>query len=155
MTHLFDHPAAWWMIGAAVLAMAELVAPGVFLIFLAAAAAVVGVLTVAFPEMPLAVQLIGFAGWSAACVALGRRYYAAVATESADPLLNARAARLVGETLVVTQAIVDGRGRVRVGDGEWPAHGPDAAAGARVRVIAADGAALTVEPLTPPEAPTA
>ena len=62
-------------------------------------------------------------------------------------MLNDRAARLIGETLVVVEAIEDGRGRVRVGDGAWPARGPDAAAGTRVRVTGADGACLHVEPV--------
>src|SRR3546814_4961906 len=44
-----------------------------------------------------------------------------------DPLLNQRGGRLIGEVLTVTQAIEDGRGRAKVGDGEWPVRGPDAA----------------------------
>jgi membrane protein implicated in regulation of membrane protease activity len=36
---------------------------------------------------------------------------------------------------------------VRVGDGEWPARGPDAPAGACVRITGATGATLRVEPL--------
>ena len=149
----FGSPAIWWLIAAAVLAIAELVAPGVFLIFLAAAAAIVGVLALIFPDLPLAGQLVGFAAWAVIAVLLGRRYYATLPVESSDPLLNARAARLVGETLVVTQAIIDGHGRVRVGDGEWPARGPDAPTGARVLVIDAEGASLKVEPLPQREIP--
>ena len=42
--------------------------------------------------------------------------------------------------------IVDGRGRVKIGDAFWTAHGPDLPAGTRVRVLAADGGALRVEP---------
>jgi len=47
--------------------------------------------------------------------------------------------------LTVTTAIEDGRGRARVGDGEWPVRGPDAAEGAKVRVVSADGGVLVVE----------
>ena len=52
---------------------------------------------------------------------------------------------MVGEIITLTQAIEDGRGRARVGDGEWPVRGPDAAAGHKVRVTAVDGGTLIVE----------
>jgi len=47
--------------------------------------------------------------------------------------------------LVVAEAIDGGRGKVRVGDTLWPAEGPDAAAGAEVRVIAAKATVQVVE----------
>jgi membrane protein implicated in regulation of membrane protease activity len=48
---------------------------------------------------------------------------------------------------VVVQAIENGSGRVKLGDSEWLVHGPDVAAGDRVRVSGVDGATLLVEPL--------
>ena len=48
--------------------------------------------------------------------------------------------------LTLTKAIEDGRGRAKVGDGEWPVRGPDAAEGTKVRVVSADGNVLVVEP---------
>lgn len=39
----------------------------------------------------------------------------------------------VGETVTVVEAISNGRGRVKVGDGVWIAKGPDAAVGKRNR----------------------
>ena len=66
-------------------------------------------------------------------------------TKSDQPELNRPAAQLVGRVLVVAEAIDGGRGKVRVGDTLWPAEGPDVAAGAEVRVIAAKGTVLVVE----------
>ncbi|KEY97856.1 membrane protein, partial [Sphingomonas sp. BHC-A] len=66
--------------------------------------------------------------------------------DSQDPLLNDRAARLVGEVVTVVEPIDNGRGRVKVGDGVWSCRGPDAPVGARVRVTGAEGSVLTVEP---------
>jgi membrane protein implicated in regulation of membrane protease activity len=68
--------------------------------------------------------------------------------ESTDPLMNRRGARLVGETALVVQAIEHGSGRVKLGDSEWIVHGPDVAAGERVRVTGSEGAILLVQPLT-------
>lgn len=135
-----------WLLVAVVLAIAELAVPGAFLIWLAAAAALTGVAALVL-GVPLAAQLVLFALFSVACVVLGRRF--AGNAPAADPMLNDRAARLVGETVVVTEAIRDGRGRVKVGDGVWPARGPDAETGERVRVTGADGTCLRVEPLAP------
>jgi inner membrane protein len=143
-----DGLATWWLVAAVVLGGAELLVPGVFLVFLAAAAAVTGAFLLLFPELPIAAQLLSFAAWSAIAVWLGRKYYRENPVASADPLLNDRVARLLGQTVTVVQAIENGTGRVRVGDGEWLAHGPDLPAGARARITGGNGAALTVEPLT-------
>ena len=66
--------------------------------------------------------------------------------QSDEPALNRRGAQLVGETVVVDQAIeAGGRGSVRAGDTVWPAEGAVAMTGARVRVTGAKGNVLTVE----------
>jgi inner membrane protein len=133
-----------WLIGAAVLGIAELLVPGVFLIWLAAAAAVTGFAALLF-EIPLAFQFALFALLAMAAVYSGRRWYANNPVESSDPLLNDRAARLVGQIVVVAETIEHGTGRVRVGDSIWNARGEDAATGTRVRVVGAEGTCLKVE----------
>jgi hypothetical protein len=135
-----------WLLAAILLGIAELIVPGVFLIWLAAAAAATGLLTLAF-GIALPFQLGLFALISIAAVYFGRRWYLANPMPSADPLLNDRAARLTGRTVVVTAAITNGEGRVRVGDSDWSCRGPDCAEGSRVRITGADGSCLKVEPL--------
>lgn len=142
-----QHPPLLWLITAVALAVAELAIPGVYLVFLAAAAAITGALALLFPDLPLAGQLVGFAAWSVAAVLIGRRWYQEFPIPSADPLLNDRVARLVGEIVTVVEPVSDHGGRVRVADGEWPARGPEVPAGARVRITGATGATLLVEPL--------
>lgn len=142
-----QHPALLWLIAAVALGIAELVVPGVFLAFLAAAAAIMGALALLFPDLPVAGHLLGFAGWSAVAVLIGRRWYQDFPVQSTDPLLNDRVARLVGEIVTVVEPVSDHGGRVRVGDGEWPARGPDSPAGTHVRITGANGATLRVEPL--------
>ena len=143
----FDLEPHWmWMLGAIILGIAELIVPGVFLIWLAAAAAATGLLTLAF-GIGLPFQFALFALISIAAVYAGRRWYLANPMPSADPLLNDRAARLTGRTVVVAQAIVNGEGRVRVGDTVWSCRGPDCAEDSRVRITGADGSCLKVEPV--------
>lgn len=140
--------AAVWLGLAVILGIAELLVPGVFLVFLAAAAAITGVAVYVLDALPLAAQLGAFAVWSVVSVAIGRRWYSDYPVETSDPLLNDRAARMIGAVVVVEEAIAGGRGRVRIGDGTWPARGPDAATGERVRIVAVDGAVVEIEPVS-------
>ena len=59
-----------------------------------------------------------------------------------QPLLNRRGEKLVGQRFVLTEAIVNGRGKVSVGDGSWLAEGPELPAGSEVEVVAVDGTTL-------------
>ena len=139
-------PWLWWLSAAAVLAILEIVVPGVFLIFIAAAAAVTGVIVLLIPSLPVVAQAALLAGLSAASVAVGRRWYRANPVATSDPLLNERSMRMLGEIVVVEEPIVGGQGRVRVGDGAWLARGPDAPAGARMQVVGVADTVLLVEP---------
>jgi inner membrane protein len=135
----------WLSIGLA-LAAIEMIAPGFFLMWLGAAAIIVGLITWALPiSLPLQVAL--FAVISVLTVYAGKKFLKDNPIESDDPKLNDRGARLTGEIVTVVEAIADGRGRVKVGDSEWNARGADAKPGARVRVTGADGAVLLVEPV--------
>ncbi len=134
----------FWLSLGFILGAVEMIAPGFFLMWLGLAAIIVGMLTWALPiSLPLQVAL--FAILSVLTVYAGKKFLKDNPIESDDPKLNNRGARLNGEIVTVVEAIADGHGRVRVGDTDWNARGADAAAGAKVRVIGADGAVLLVE----------
>lgn len=137
----------WWLLAAAVLGILEIFAPGIFLIWMAAAAGITGILVALLP-LPLPFQLALFGLLALSAVYSGRRYYERNPVSSADPMLNDRTARLIGQSVVVVTAIENGEGRVKVGDGVWTARGPDAPAGSRMVVTGADGTCLRVEPAT-------
>lgn len=137
---------ALWFAAALVLGIAEILAPGFFLIFLGAGAASVGIVALIAPGLPVILQALLFAVATGALVAIGQRWYRGSDRPSADPLLNDRSARLIGKRVVVCTAILDGEGRVTVGDGAWNATGPDLPVGATVRIVGADGSVLRVEP---------
>lgn len=148
-------PHWWWLLAAALLALVEIVVPGIFSVWIAGAAAVTALVVWAL-DIPLAFQLVLFALLAIAAVFAGRRWYEGNPVASPDPLLNERGARLIGQTVEVVGAIRGGEGRVRVGDGVWTARGPDAEAGSLVRITGTDGSCLRVEPQTlPPPAPRA
>lgn len=138
-----------WLTFGLVLAALEMLVPGVYLIWLAMAALVTG-LIVFVNEPSVALQFVSFVGLSLIFAFSARRWLRETPIESSDPLMNRKGARLVGETALVTQAIEHGSGRVKLGDSEWIARGPDMAVGERVRVSGTEGAILLVEPLALP-----
>ena len=137
-------PGWLWLIGGVVLLIAEIIAPGFFLVFVGAAAMATGVFALLF-GLGTPAQLALFALYTAIAVMIGRRFYAQSSAESSDPLLNDRSARLIGKTVVVVDAIDADGGRVRVGDSEWNARGGPAAVGERVTITSVDGNCLMVE----------
>ena len=138
------HPGWMWAIGGLVLLIAEIVAPGFFLVFLGVAAIATGLFTLLF-DLSLAPQLVLFGISTALAVMIGKRWYAEPDHADQSIRLNNPSERMVGKSVTVVDPVDDHGGRVRVGDGEWSARGGPAAAGARVRVIAVDGNCLLVE----------
>lgn len=135
----------WFWLGLGLLlAIGEMTIPGVFLIWMAGAALVTGLVSWIVP-LHVAGQVLLFAGLSLAFVFGGRRWLRQHPVEGVDPMMNHRGARAVGQIVVVSQVIENGEGRVRLGDGEWLARGPDAEPGAKMRVTGSDGAVLLVE----------
>lgn len=137
-------PGWLWMIGGVLLLIAEVIAPGFFLVFIGAAALATGAFALLF-GLGTAAQLALFALYALLAVMVGRRFYANASDDSSDPMLNDRSARLVGKVVTVVEAVDSQGGRVRVGDGEWSARGGPAKPGERVRVTGVDGNCLTVE----------
>ena len=138
-------PGWLWMIGGVLLLIAEIIAPGFFLVFIGAAAVAAGLFTLLF-DLGAAGQLSLFAIYTVVAVMIGRKVYANAAVDAGDPLLNDRAARLVGRTVTVIEDVDEHSGRVRLGDGEWSARGGPGSAGERVRITGVEGNCLLVEP---------
>jgi inner membrane protein len=138
-------PGWLWMIGGVLLLIAELIAPGFFLVFIGAAAIAAGLFTLLF-DLGVAGQLTLFAIYAIVAVMIGRKVYANAAVDSGDPLLNDRAARLVGRSVIVIEDVDEHSGRVRLGDSEWSARGGPGSAGERVRITGVEGNCLLVEP---------
>ena len=144
ITNILSTLGPWaWLILAALLFMLETVVPGVHFLWFGIAAVVVGALAFAtgfgFPW-----QLVAFALISVATVFWVRRFAKPDSARSDLPDLNVRGAQYIGRTVVVEDAIVNGRGKVRVGDSVWGAQGEDAPRGANVTVTGVNGTMLVV-----------
>lgn len=145
MAGIFSTLGTWnWLIFGMLLMGLELLAPGVFLLWLGLAALLVGLLSfVINPSWQM--QILMFAVFAAAAVPLWRRVARKhSAASQSNPFLNKRSDALVGRVFTLEKPIVDGVGTVRIDDTIWRVAGPDAPAGSRVRIVHADGASLTV-----------
>ena len=151
MSNLPFDPGWLWLIGGVILLIAEVIAPGFFLVFIGAAAIAAGLFTVLF-GLGLGAQLALFALYAVLAVLVGRRFYANAATAGSTVLLNDPERRLVGKVVTVVVDADEHHGRVRLGDSEWSARGGTGAVGERVRITGVDGNCLKVEPerLLPP-----
>ena len=145
MEMITQHLNMWtWLLLAALLAIAEMALPGVFLIWIAGAAALTGIISGLF-ALGWQLQLPLFVVLAIASIFIGRNWLRRHPIATSDAGLNDRAARLIGQIVTVEQAIESGEGKVQVGDSPWLATGPDAPVGTRVRIVAVEGATLKVE----------
>ncbi|MGD8958024.1 MAG: NfeD family protein, partial [Chromatiaceae bacterium] len=135
----------WWILGLALI-IAETVLPGTYFLWMGVSAVALGVLAWLFPAMSWEIQLMLFALLSLASIVGWRLWQRRHPEESDQPMLNRRAEQYIGRVFVLEAAIENGFGRVRVADSLWRVKGADAPAGTRVRVTAADGIVLVVEP---------
>ena len=146
MEQIFSNYGIWfWFVAAILLLIGELLNPGVFLMWLAAAAALTGVIHLAYP-MSLAAEALLFAVFAGLLIAASWRLVSKSWHPKSDqPFLNQRQQGLVGKTFNLLQPIVNGQGKIRYEDTIWDVDGPELAKNARVKVIAVDGLRLTVE----------
>jgi membrane protein implicated in regulation of membrane protease activity len=137
----------FWAGLALLLIAAETLAPGVFLLWLGFAAAVVFAIVLLVPGVPPLWQAVAFVVLSFALIAVYRYFFRKHDKQTDQPLLNRKAEQLVGKVLPLHQAIVNGQGRVKIGDALWTVEGPDLPQGTQVRVIGATSMTLKVDPM--------
>ena len=134
----------WWAI-AVFLLIVEVLAPGMFFLWMAQASLVTGMLLFFFPAMGWEIQLFIFSVLSVIGIAIARHFFKSHPTDSEQPLLNRRTAQYIGRVFTLYQPIVNGQGKIKVGDSTWKIRGVDCPAGTRVKVVGADSVVLLVE----------
>jgi len=133
-----------WLVGGLFLCAAETLAPGAFLFWIGAAAAIVGAVAY-FVPLDLTHQLLLFGAVVVALVLIGRDVYGSFFAQP-GPLPQSRAHGMIGVDFFLDEPIVRGYGRIRVGDSSWRVAGADCPAGAKVRGVAVeDGSLLRVK----------
>jgi membrane protein implicated in regulation of membrane protease activity len=144
MVAILESLGAWnWFVAGGLLLILEILAPGVFMLWLGIAALLVGTISL-FVDWSWQWQFVAFAAFSIAAIPLWRRIAMQVGAPTDQPFLNRRADAFIGRTFTLEKPIIDGNGTLPIGDTIWRITGADAPAGSRVKVIAVDGPMLQV-----------
>ena len=135
----------WWIL-AVLLIGGEVLLPGYFMLWIGLASAAMGVLLWLVPGMGILAQAIVFSLLAIAfCVLYARVLRQRLErSEPGSERLNRRAEQMIGQRYVLVEAIVNGRGKARVGDSQWLVAGPELPLGTTVEVVAVDGSTLQV-----------
>lgn len=146
MTLFFEQLSFWhWWILAIVLLIMELFIPAAFFIWISAAALVVGFVVLLITALSWQLQFLLFAVLSITSVFVGRYYIRKYPNKTDQPALNRRGEQYVGRIFTLENAIVNGVGRVKVGDSYWRVEGEDAKVGDRVQVVGVKGSSFIVK----------
>ncbi|PKR53638.1 NfeD family protein [Thalassospira marina] len=141
----------WWSL-AAILLVLEVMAPGVFFLWLAFAAAVTGFAKLLVVTMGIEIQLLVFALCGIVATFAGRRWLVRKPGETSDdadsdaPGLNQREAQLRGRVITLAEDVTGGETRVMLDGTTWRLQvaGP-LLAGQQVRITAIKGTVLQGE----------
>jgi inner membrane protein len=135
---------AWsWIVAGLILLALELVVPGGYLVWTGVAGILTGLITLV-QQPPWPVQWLIFGILSLVSILAWIRISRNRQEESDRPLLNERTQQFVGQEAVLDQPLINGFGRIALGDTVWRISGPDLPAGQRVRIVGADGNVLRV-----------
>ncbi len=134
----------WWILGA-IFIVIEMLAPGIFMLWLGVAAFAAGLVLLAVPGTGIEWQLIAFALVAMGSVVFWRRQLRRAALPGDSPNLNQRGQQYISRHFDLADPIRNGYGRAKVEDTIWTVSGPDLPAGSRVQVIGVDGTVLKVK----------
>jgi len=138
---------AWWSFGV-ILIILEVFAPTFVLLWLGVSAIVVGCIVFIFPSISWEYQWGLFAIFSVLSIVAARLFLKKRPGVEDNFKLNQRGAQYVGRSFVLSEAIVNNRGKIHVDDTQWAVSGTDMEKGGYVTVTGTDGILLVVEAKT-------
>lgn len=140
----------WMWIGIAVfLAIIEVITFGsIFLLLIALSALIVGAIQWMFPSIAWQYQALLFCFMVISANIFIWQYAKRRPKTSSHNHLNQKDKQFLGKTYSLQEPIVNGRGKIKIGDTVWLVSGPDQNKGSVVRVIGMNGTILDVQPLS-------
>lgn len=144
---LFEHAYIFWLSLGGLLLAAEMLGGNGYLLWSGVAAVVTGLLVWVVP-FGWELQGVIFAVLTLIAAWLWWLWLSRRVREQkpADASLNQRGQQLVGRRFILDNALVNGRGHMRVGDSSWPVSAEsDLPAGSKVEVIAVEGITLRIK----------
>jgi len=146
MDSFAQNPALWWLSLGIFLLVVEVVGNTLFFLWFSGAMFVTALITWLLAPPP-GVQGLVFAVATVLALLGWQHFRPLQKMEGRDAAsgLNNRLAGYVGRELVLTEDVVNGRGRVNLDDTYWSAAGDDMPAGTRVRIAAVEGMIFRLE----------
>lgn len=138
-----------WLILGAVLLVLEVITNTTYVLWVAAAALIVGLLAFILP-IGWPIQFALFFALSLMLLVAGHKYFRPNMMDQEDSGLNDRAKSMIGMRVKAAADFETGQGRVQVGDTQWRAtmeHG-NASAGDELKVASVKGTTLIVVPMS-------
>jgi len=136
----------WLVLGLFFIGLEMLEGSGNF-VWLGISALVVSLIQFFAPSLPWLAQIVIFAASAIVSIYFWKSYKKANPDKDNFPTLNQRGSNYIDRVVTLSEAIVDGEGKVNVSDTIWKVRGPDTAAGTKVKIRAVDGTSLIVEPV--------
>lgn len=128
----------WFALGLLLL-IVEMSGAGGYLLWIGIAAGITGGVLFAVPDLGWQLQLLVFSIASVACALGWWQYQVRHPREVDEPLLNQRSAQYIGRIFTLSDAVENGRGKIRVDDSFWEVSAAeDMPAGTRVKVLAVE-----------------
>jgi len=149
MTEWFSTLTHWhWLSLGLLFLIFEIMGASGFLIGLAVASFALSGLVVLDMVSGWQYQLLWFAILGMVFTVLYWRVFRRFNTQSEEPLMNDRAAQLIGRKLKLDGTLENGQGRIQIGDTFWKVEADDELSeGTRVEVYASEGMTLKVRSL--------
>ncbi len=131
------NPALVWIILAVLLTIFEFFIPGVWLIWFVVPALITALSTWLF-ALSFSGQLAVFAVLSLMITLL--LWKTKKPSPKNDPVvLNQRGSEFIGQSYTLTDPVVNGRGRLALGDGMWTIQGEDCPSGTKIQIVSVEG----------------
>lgn len=125
----------WFALGLLLLII-EMAGTGGYLLWIGMAAGFTGAIVLLMPDMIWQFQILIFSVASVLFALGWWQYQVRHPDVAAEPLLNKRSAQYVGRVFTLSDAIDNGRGKIRVDDSFWEVTAAeDIPAGVHVRVV--------------------
>jgi hypothetical protein len=134
----------WWVLGS-ILIVLEVFSPGVFFLWMAISAGIVGLVLLLLPGLGWEIQILIFALFSVVSIVAWRICLVKHPTRSDQPRLNRRGEQYIDRIFTLGEPVVNGQGKIKVDDSTWKIRGDDCPAGTRVKVVGVDGVVLQVD----------
>lgn len=145
MAEIIIEPWHWLILTFLCLGLEALGASG-FLLGSAAASLLMAALVWLFPELGWALQLTLFGGFSLIFTLAYWKLFRRANNENDHPELNQRGAQLIGRVIQLEEELIQGQGRIQVGDTLWKVRASGTIEkGSTVVVTGCDGMTLLIE----------